>query len=333
MLKHSRKILFSLAKIFIVFGLLFWMVKDDKLHLEDFPQYFANPYFLAATFGTWFVAALLLGGFRWYLLLKGSGITTPFYMILKLQLIGFFFNTTMPGAVSGDIIKAIYIVKHQNQSKKTPAMLSVLLDRIVGLIGLFLMGLLACLFNFTILWSHAATKSLMSFLFFIILGVCVFLTVVYSPHADEKDPFIRIFSAKLPGFVKIKQIYMSLRGYRKKPYVILVTIALSVLIQSIFLFYMNYCYELVNQTGPNFGLLASIFPFGILVTAVPIAPGGLGVGHVAFERLYSLVGLQHGANVFNLYAVGSLLMNLLGFIPYISMRSKITIPQSDQELG
>ncbi len=59
---------------------------------------------------------------------------------LQLQMIGLFFNATMPGSVGGDIVKGFYIIKDQHQGDKTPAMLTVLFDRIVGLMALFFMG-------------------------------------------------------------------------------------------------------------------------------------------------------------------------------------------------
>jgi hypothetical protein len=78
-----------------------------------------------------------------------------------------------------------------------------------------------------------------------------------------------------------------------------------------------------GPTNFEVALLAPIFPFGILVTAIPLAPGGLGVGHAAFDKLFSLVGLPGGANVFNVYVLSQLFLNLLGIFPYLSLKTKI----------
>jgi hypothetical protein len=58
-----------------------------------------------------------------------------------------------------------------------------------------------------------------------------------------------------------------------------------------------------------------------MTTALPLAPGGLGLGHVAFERLFTMVGLTGGANIFNVMVLGQLSLNLLGVIPYLLYRS------------
>ena len=87
----------------------------------------------------------LLGAFRWYILLKALDLVVSYFRALQLQLIGFFFNTAMPGAVGGDIVKAIYIMREQQSKRKTPAMLAVLLDRVVGVVALAALFLLLVL--------------------------------------------------------------------------------------------------------------------------------------------------------------------------------------------
>lgn len=306
------------------------MIQGDKLHLSELRLFFTNPSLLIATIGLWFFGPVLLGSLRWFLLLRGVGVECTYARAVYLTLIGFAFNTSMPGAVSGDIIKAVYIVKDQKELGKTPAMLSVLLDRIIGLMGLFLIGLVACLFNFEMLWANPITRSLVTFLFAIVFGVMTFLIFVYSPHKDEKDPILKLLAQDLPGFSALRKIYAALRSYRKSPSVILYTLVISMLIQISYFYYMYFVYALINGEAPNAGLLATVFPFGILVTAIPLAPGGLGVGHVAFDRLFTIVGLHNGANIFNLYALGPLALNLLGFIPYLLNRQKQTIPNADK---
>jgi len=84
---------------------------------------------------------------------------------------------------------------------------------------------------------------------------------------------------------------------------------------------------------PPFPEFIIVLPFGMIATVLPIAPGGLGVGHVAFDKLFSLIGLSGGANVFNVIALGQLALNLTGIIPYLLMRKKgESIPLAEEEL-
>jgi uncharacterized membrane protein YbhN (UPF0104 family) len=64
----------------------------------------------------------------------------------------------------------------------------------------------------------------------------------------------------------------------------------------------------------------SFIPIGLIATAIPISPGGLGVGHVLFANLFMLVGIDNGASLFNLFYLTAFLHNFSGIIPYLYNR-------------
>ncbi len=85
---------------------------------------------------------LLIGVFRWRILLAVQGIETRIMDIVKLNLIGQFFNIAIPGSVSGDLVKMVYIRDHAG-SKQAAAVLTIMLDRVMGLLGLLLIALVS----------------------------------------------------------------------------------------------------------------------------------------------------------------------------------------------
>ncbi len=307
----------------MVAGLLWWMVSSGKLSLSQMSVFISRPDVIAVGILVWFIGPVCLGTWRWWLLMRGAGLKCSYFRALKLQLVGFFFNTAMPGAVGGDIVKAIYIMRDQDvPSGKTPALLSVLLDRIIGLIGLFVMGVVAAGFSYDKLVASPVTKSLLMGLAAVVAGSLVFLSIVFIPWRDNRDPVHRFLSLRLPIFPLLRRIYDALRAYKERPFIIFSTILISVAIQMIFLGYMGFLGRVLYGSQEfDVSLLAPIFPFGILITAIPLAPGGLGVGHAAFDKLFAMVGLPGGANVFNVYVLSQLVMNLFGIIPYLSMKT------------
>ena len=72
--------------------------------------------------------------------------------------------------------------------------------------------------------------------------------------------------------------------------------------------------------------IASIFPLGVLTLIPPVSPAGIGVGHVAFDRLFAIIGLSGGATVFNVFLVGQIAPQLLGVFPYLALRREGTLP-------
>ena len=83
---------------------------------------------------------LLLGILRWQLILQVHGIRLPLRRTTQISLIGHFFNSFLLGSVGGDVLKAYYVAR-ETHHKKTEAVVTVAVDRIIGL---FSMLILAC---------------------------------------------------------------------------------------------------------------------------------------------------------------------------------------------
>ncbi len=97
---------------------------------------------------------------------------------------------------------------------------------------------------------------------------------------------------------------------------------LSLLIHGSYLLYFWFLSQTLHNPAADFSRIALVFPLGMLTMILPISFAGLGVGHVAFERLFALVGLSGGANVFNVYIVGVLAPTLTGAVPYLLLKRK-----------
>jgi len=67
----------------------------------------------------------------------------PFRLIdsLRLSFVGTFFNLVIPGAVGGDLVKAAYLARMN--LPRTQAIATLLIDRVVGLVGLFYLAAIA----------------------------------------------------------------------------------------------------------------------------------------------------------------------------------------------
>jgi uncharacterized membrane protein YbhN (UPF0104 family) len=68
-----------------------------------------------------------------------------------------------------------------------------------------------------------------------------------------------------------------------------------------------------------------IVPIGLTVSAIPILPGGIGVGQVAFYTLFQWVGYPHpeqGATLCTLMQVYTILFNCVGAIFYLKFKRR-----------
>jgi len=55
-----------------------------------------------------------------------------------LNMVGSFYNSFMPGSTGGDLVKAYYAAKHTTH--RTRAVMTVIIDRILGLLALIILG-------------------------------------------------------------------------------------------------------------------------------------------------------------------------------------------------
>ena len=81
--------------------------------------------------GVLFATAALLTFYRWWILVRALGMEFRLGNAPRLGLVGFFFNTLLPGGVGGDIVKAVGIAREQ--TRRALAVSTVLFDRAVGL--------------------------------------------------------------------------------------------------------------------------------------------------------------------------------------------------------
>jgi uncharacterized membrane protein YbhN (UPF0104 family) len=87
-----------------------------------------------------FVLSLGIRAYRWLVLIRGLDPRVPFGRLLRLYFVGQFFNTFLPSAFGGDVVRALELTQDTDTSA---AIGTVLLDRMTGLLVLFVMGLAA----------------------------------------------------------------------------------------------------------------------------------------------------------------------------------------------
>ena len=105
------KIFFFLAKFLLAGGLIYWLVNSEKLNLLQTAVFWDKKgFFLIYIFPALFFC-MFIQSFRWWLILRCFSISISYSLSFWLTWIGNFFNTVLPGLVSGDILKGIYLKK------------------------------------------------------------------------------------------------------------------------------------------------------------------------------------------------------------------------------
>lgn len=138
MSKRNGKWLGAIVKWVVAAGLMWWLYNANCEHLGKLTDRAIDPVLIAAAFVT-SVVSILLTFLRWRLLVLAQGFAFPLADAFRLGAWGFACNYVGPGALGGDLVKAIWLAKDQT-SRRMAAAATVVLDRALGMIMLFVVG-------------------------------------------------------------------------------------------------------------------------------------------------------------------------------------------------
>jgi uncharacterized protein (TIRG00374 family) len=226
--------------------------------------------------------AIIING-RWWWLLRANRLDVGFFEAQRFAWIGFFFNNVIPGTTGGDVVKAVYIAKRCS-TDRVRALVSVVVDRIVGLLSLLLVGSLASLLavdrfpTFTVVVWLTAT------------GTLLFCVLLLSPGLRRRVRFEQLI-ARLPKRLGqiLEEIDAAVLQYRDHLTGIVAWVLVSPLTYSLFIASIWF---MDRSLGVGLALTDYFFivPVASVVQGIPIAPAGWGIGEAVYGTLIGKFG-------------------------------------------
>lgn len=290
-----------------------WMAASGKLNLAQVGRGFSHwPLMLAI--GALGYTQVGITAWRWRLLLGAQEIPLSYRRTWGLTMIGMLFNVAIPGAVGGDLIKGYYITRAA-AGRKSHAATSILMDRVVGLIGLLFLAAAMVAANLKETMRSPATRSLgMLALGGFFGGLAgLYAAVLVGRRLSEWR--------LLPGI--LRNVFRALNEYRRSSSVVPVALALSVLNQGLSCGMYYLALRATGTAGIPMHQFFLVVPLGLVASAVPISPGGVGVGQAAFFALFRIVAPEYaaaGTDAFTVFQVVFLLVCVSGLYWYVSYK-------------
>ena len=309
----------TFLKLSVAFALIYWLLKSGKLDLNLIAELGKNPWGLLAAF-TLALTNIWIISIRWRGILEArNSVHIPLLGLVKANWIGQFFSSVLPGSVTGDLIKIIYVQEYDKSISKKFVFATILIDRVMGLSGLILLvGLTSVLFQDHILDNAPAMKPLLKFNYFltalVLAGIIIFIFFDQFVHKVFRLGERILFPAIWQKFGDLWNDLISIKVQ------ILKALCLSLVVQfsGVLIFWsLIYPFTLGKM---DFVQALAFIPLGHMTLALPIAPSGLGVGHAIFQKLFEFSGITNGASLFNLYFIVTLIINICGVVPYLLSR-------------
>jgi glycosyltransferase 2 family protein len=261
-----------------------------------------------------------IGVARWWLLLRAQGVAVTFWTAHRLTFVGFFFNNVVPGPTGGDVVKAVYVAS--GTERRAQAVVTVLVDRVVGIVALALIAATVLLLN----WGEPKYRELGLFIF-AFLGLLALGAVLFFSRRVRRLLRLDGLSGRLPGGGLVRKVDEAMFHWRYHKGAVLVALVLSfanqLAIHGLMLLFAAGLHVTTQAGDPlRVADYMVVLPAAFIVSAVPVFPGGWGVREGAFAFFFAFVGVDRNPAVALavLNGMTMLLWSLLGGVYFLRGR-------------
>lgn len=239
--------------------------------------------------------SVLLISYRWWRLLHVQGIDVRLWEAVRLTFLGTFFNQIVLGTTGGDLVKAWYLSRHVGS--KTTCLITVLVDRVLGLTGLTLLSAImlavlgAGLAMGKIQLEHQAALAQAGILCAVVLGGLVGgCVLMFSRRLRRWLRLERLFQ-RLPLANQLIRANRVLHRYRHAPLAMLRAMWHTFLAQVAFIGCIVLLGRALGLAIPWYQYFVYV-PLIYIIASIPIVPGGVGLAEGSFVTFFAVWATQ-----------------------------------------
>jgi uncharacterized protein (TIRG00374 family) len=296
----------------LVIGFLFYL---NRISLSSFDILKVGWPWLVLAFLLMLPPCLIVS-YRFKVVLASQGIFVPFRLAIHWTMVGYFFDLAMPSSNGGDIIKVGYVIKWLDGTYKTKAVLAVALDRVLGLLGLFLLVFIFGVLGWDTLKEMPARDFIVSLALILVIFPLFVFRMLGSKWLHNHKKINNWLDLKNWG-KKLIQIRRSFNSLWESPGTVIIALTLSILNH---LFWCASLLLIAFSVGDSVGVIEGfvVFPIAIFSNIFGVA-GGFGFGTLGFDfLLFNLLSIQNGALIGLLFQSMSAFSRLFGLPFYLN---------------
>jgi uncharacterized protein (TIRG00374 family) len=312
-MKSTRHIIFTGLRLAAGILILLYLAKSGIINFGALAKLaVAWPLTLAAI--AVFFLDIFLMALRTSWLFRPLGMRMTLFISTQLTLVSLFFSTFLPGAGGGDLVKLYYATK-ENAGRRTKIITILLFDRAVGFFAMLILPF------FFVPWFLPLIRAVPVLRAILILIACVSAGLLLAFLLCGFNRSIRNLlvrkSFAFPSWRNLAaQALDTISVLARSPKTLLSALAIS-LFANLSVIAITVLAFLVLDPSSMASKMCLVIPIGHVVNALPLTPGGLGVGETAFNALFELAGLRGGAETLLCWRIWKALVGLLGLVIYV----------------
>ncbi|MEO0270754.1 MAG: lysylphosphatidylglycerol synthase transmembrane domain-containing protein [candidate division WOR-3 bacterium] len=299
----NKKIIFLLKLFltFIILGFIFYKI-DIKEFLSIYRK--TNLFHIILSIIFYYLAFVFLS-IRWKLLLLEHSRNFTVSEIFKIYLLGMLVNTVSPATLGVDVLRG-YMIGEKIKSGKSFAFASVLVDRFIGLFGIFSFAPFGILFLKGI--PNSKKLIFISFLFSFLI-----ILLFYISWTDIFENIYKKILSRFP-FTSLRdkffKLYDSFKIYSKHKKLLILSYFLTIFLQTFFSIQAYFCARAISI---NLSPLVFIFIIPLInsLNSIPLTISGLGIREAGFYALFSsYFSLETSVSLSLLYFISGVVANI-----------------------
>jgi len=287
-------------KILFAVGVIAWLISRNY---EAFSKAMENFNFF------WMIPAVMLyllhlavGAWRWNILLRVQKIKISFYEAFSLTMQAFFYSLVIPGgALGGDLAKVALIASRSPSGKKFEGSFTVLMDRFVGMMGLFSVAIVILCFSFSLYMNLKGPMgfAVLGLVVLCIIGLSAGIFMFFHSKLEKIKPvafMIGIADRLSKGLYS--RMAEAFERYKDCLGILMFCIFISIIFIHLNIVLILYC--IAKGAGAG-GLSALTYlnasTMGNTAGLMPVTVAGVGVRDVVIETLLKAGGCLPGPAV------------------------------------
>ncbi len=285
------------------------------IDLDELRKALAHPGLLTLA---WLLCVLTspVAALRWHFLLRSQGLELHLGQTTKIVAMGAFFATFLPGSAGGDLVRGVYIYQ-ASHGRRTSALLSIFIDRLIGLTAFVIFGVAATLTR------PASTYGLFEysvFAFALLFAAGIAVLFVFGHRIAQL--LNRLFAGRSHKLAEIiDDGGEALHQYSRQWRTVLLCLALSLVIVFIIALTVVLIADATEFGGLNAVEYGIAGIYAMIANSLPFTPGGLGIGEGAFASACvalepTITGIPYGT-IFLVLRCVIVLSTLPGLLVYL----------------
>jgi glycosyltransferase 2 family protein len=261
-----KKTLLTMLQLAVTIGLLWWVFHDPERRREMLGAVkLADWRWLGAGVGVFFLCTMVATA-RWKILLAVQNINMTWLRTWQLFMIGMFFNLFMLGSTGGDVVK-MFLTMREAKDNKAAALLSVFMDRVIGMLALIFLSLALLYFRYDLLDRAEGSSTLLNLLLWLLGAASITILGMFAVSALGWVHYLPQWTPLRGRIVEVSAAcHMYAKGWRLTIWALLISFPLFGMFFTTF-----YCAARAFTDLLGVVDIFSVMPIVAVITAIPIS--------------------------------------------------------------